>query len=237
MSLAIFISATASVLSAPCAATRPSCAASAANLLAALTKGRPLSRASSAATRAPKPGWVLRPVPTAVPPMASGYSEGRARDERFGVVELGDVAGELLAEGQRRRVLQMGAADLDDVGEASALAASVACAAGQRRQQHCVDAERRGDVHGGREDIVRRLPEIDVVVGCTQALRCPRSPPSSSEARLASTSLMFMLLWVPEPVCQTDSGNSASWRPSEDFPGGRGMMALALSPAAARARR
>src|SRR5262245_27910215 len=43
---------------------------------------------------------------------------------------------------------------------------------------------------------------------------CPRSPPSSSEARLASTSLTFMLLCVPEPVCHTTSGNSASWRPA-----------------------
>jgi hypothetical protein len=72
MSLAIFISATASVLSAPCAATRPSCAASAANLLAALTKGRPLLRGEFGATRSPNSGCVLRPVPTAVPPMASG---------------------------------------------------------------------------------------------------------------------------------------------------------------------
>lgn len=32
--------------------------------------------------------------------------------------------------------------------------------------------------------------------------RHPRSPPSSSLARLASTSFIFILLWVPEPVCQ-----------------------------------
>ena len=42
MSLAIFISAAASVLSAPCRNTSASCAASAANLLGALTNGRPV---------------------------------------------------------------------------------------------------------------------------------------------------------------------------------------------------
>ena len=51
--------------------------------------------------------------------------------------------------------------------------------------------------------------------------RCsPRSPPISSEARLASTSFMFMLLWVPDPVCQTASGNSSGWLPVEHFVGG-----------------
>ncbi len=38
----------------------------------------------------------------------------------------------------------------------------------------------------------------------------PRVPPSSSEARLASTSLTFMFDCVPDPVCQTASGNSSA---------------------------
>jgi hypothetical protein len=42
----------------------------------------------------------------------------------------------------------------------------------------------------------------------------PRLPPSISLARLAITSLTFMLVWVPEPVCHTDSGNSSSHLPS-----------------------
>ena len=42
----------------------------------------------------------------------------------------------------------------------------------------------------------------------------PSSPPASWIARLAITSLAFMLLWVPEPVWNTTSGNSASQRPS-----------------------
>ena len=71
MSLAIFISDTARVLSAPLAKTSASCAASAANLLGADTNGSPVSSAIFAAARSANSGWVLRPVPTAVPPMAS----------------------------------------------------------------------------------------------------------------------------------------------------------------------
>src|SRR5918996_1266662 len=56
-------------------------------------------------------------------------------------------------------------------------------------------------------------PRFTSSLGCTRRFD-PRSPPRSSEARLASTSLTFMLLCVPDPVCQTTSGNSASWRPA-----------------------
>ncbi len=75
-SLAILVSATASAFNAPCARTIASCAASAANLLGAVTKPRPVMRSSSAATSAPKVAGVLRPVPTAVPPSASSRSSG-----------------------------------------------------------------------------------------------------------------------------------------------------------------
>ena len=34
----------------------------------------------------------------------------------------------------------------------------------------------------------------------------PISPPASSMARFEMTSLAFMLVWVPLPVCQTPSG-------------------------------
>ena len=71
MSLAIFISEQASVRSAPLAITSASCAASAANLLGAATNGSPVSSAIFAAVRSANSGWVFRPVPTAVPPIAS----------------------------------------------------------------------------------------------------------------------------------------------------------------------
>ena len=42
----------------------------------------------------------------------------------------------------------------------------------------------------------------------------PRSPPASSIARFAITSLTFMFVCVPLPVCHTDSGNSSSSLPA-----------------------
>ena len=72
MSLAIFMSAAASPLSAPCACTIASCVASASNLLGAVTNSLARERARSPRRRAaPNSGCVLSPVPTAVPPSAS----------------------------------------------------------------------------------------------------------------------------------------------------------------------
>ena len=61
-----------------------------------------------------------------------------------------------------------------------------------------------GHVHGGREDVVRGLAEIDLVV----RMHAPRfAAPAAEEFQPAhSTSFMFMLVCVPEPVCQTLSG-------------------------------
>ena len=49
--------------------------------------------------------------------------------------------------------------------------------------------------------------------GCSGALD-PRSPPSSSLPRLAMTSFTLALVWVPEPVWNTTSGNSSSSSPA-----------------------
>ena len=43
--------------------------------------------------------------------------------------------------------------------------------------------------------------------------RAPSLPPRISVARFAITSLAFMLVWVPLPVCQTTSGKWSSRRP------------------------
>ena len=72
MSLAIFISEQASVFSAPLASTMASCVASASNLFSAVRNGRAVSSAILAATCTANSGCVLSPVPTAVPPRASG---------------------------------------------------------------------------------------------------------------------------------------------------------------------
>ena len=56
-------------------------------------------------------------------------------------------------------------------------------------------------------------PRLTWSLGCTKR-DAPRSPPSNSLARFASTSFMFMLVCVPEPVCHTSNGNSSSCLPA-----------------------
>ena len=77
MSLATFMSATASPASAACARTMASNAPCAMNLLGAVTNGFPVSSATFAATFSEKPGGAFSPVPTAVPPTASSYNPFR----------------------------------------------------------------------------------------------------------------------------------------------------------------
>nr|CRL81794.1 hypothetical protein CPGR_05010 [Mycolicibacter nonchromogenicus] len=78
MSLAILVSDTAMVRSAPDASTRPSRAAWASNELVAVRSSViPVSATSTSTTLAPKPSGAFRPVPTAVPPMASSPRRGR----------------------------------------------------------------------------------------------------------------------------------------------------------------
>ncbi len=68
MSLATFVSETASVFSAPEASTMPSRAACASNGSAGAEMTRPVSLASRSRTRAANSGCVFSPVPVAVPP-------------------------------------------------------------------------------------------------------------------------------------------------------------------------
>ena len=72
-SLASFMRSAARAFKAPWENTSPSRADKAWNLLGAGRKGRPVSRATSSAAAASKPGGALSPVPTAVPPKASSY--------------------------------------------------------------------------------------------------------------------------------------------------------------------
>ncbi len=66
----------------------------------------------------------------------------------------------------------------------------------------------------------------------------PSSPPASSIARFAITSFTFMLVWVPEPVCQTKSGKWSSSVALDHLVGGASLdRASELRARAARARR
>ena len=103
------------VLSTPDSSTSVSCAASSANLLGAEVNGSWVRLATSLAKASAKPLGALRPVPTAVPPCASRmHPRQHAFDPGDAVLDLRRIAGEFLAQRQRRRVLQVGAADLDD---------------------------------------------------------------------------------------------------------------------------
>ena len=77
ISLAIFINEQAKVFRVPLHITTASCAAKAANLLSAETKGKSVILAISWATFSANSGWVFNPVPTAVPPIANSYKSGK----------------------------------------------------------------------------------------------------------------------------------------------------------------
>jgi hypothetical protein len=68
-------------------------------------------------------------------------------------------------------------------------------------------------------------PRLTWSFGCT-GFRLPSGCPSIWLARLAITSLAFMLVWVPLPVCQTGNGNSSSRSPAAIS-----SAALAMVPA------
>ena len=64
----------------------------------------------------------------------------------------------------------------------------------------------------------------------------PRTPPRISIARFAMTSLAFMLVWVPLPVCHTTRGKCASSFPAMTS-SAASMMAAAFSRGRARRSR
>ena len=61
-----------------------------------------------------------------------------------------------------------------------------------------------------------------MIVGMNRMLSRLARAPSISLARLAITSLTFMLVCVPDPVCQTRKGKFAVETPDFDFAGGGG---------------
>ncbi len=87
-----------------------------------------------------------------------------------GVIELGDVAGELLAQGHGRRVLEVGAADLDHLGEGLRLGVHRVAQPAQAGQQVVHHLLGRRDVHGRGERVVGGLAAVDVIVGVNRRL-------------------------------------------------------------------
>ncbi|MNQ75721.1 hypothetical protein D3C85_905260 [compost metagenome] len=91
--------------------------------------------------------------------------------------ELGDPAGDLLTQGEGGGVLQMGAANLDDVVEGGGLAGQGLFEGDESRQQLAGDGGDGRQVHGAREDIVAGLALVHLVVGMHQ----PRLSPCAAE--------------------------------------------------------
>ena len=109
----------------------------------------------------------LMPVPTAVPPRGSSPSRGQARVRRRSMPCSigGGVAAELLSQGDRRGVHEVGATGLHHRLELALLLAQSACASSSSAGTRSTTiALRRGQVDGRREHVVRRLRCVDVVV-------------------------------------------------------------------------
>src|SRR5207245_7014373 len=75
------------------------------------------------------------------------------------------VAGEFLAESERRGVLQMGAADFYDVRELFGFGVQRVAKVFYRGKQAARRFRGGGDVHGGGKRIIGGLRHVDVVVG------------------------------------------------------------------------
>ena len=137
------------------------------------------------------------------------------RDRRC--CDLRGVAAEFLPQPDRRRVLQVRAADLDDVVE-------LRSPCGRAPRARCssagisvvVDRDARRDVHRGGDHVVGDLLHVDVVVGVDRLLAAALAV-AISLARLAITSLAFMLVEVPLPVWKMSTTNWSSSLPSHDF--------------------
>jgi hypothetical protein len=94
----------------------------------------------------------------------------RGLDTMAAAVELVRIAGEFLPERQRRRVLEVGTADLDDVVPGVGLAVECGVELVERGDQAVGRGDGGGDVQGGREAVVGRLAHVDVVVGMDRGL-------------------------------------------------------------------
>src|SRR6266699_1902023 len=80
-------------------------------------------------------------------------------------VEQIHVAGKFLAEGERRGVLEMGAADFYDVRELRGFGVERIAKSFDGGKQAARSFRGGGDVHGRGEGVVGRLRHVDVVVG------------------------------------------------------------------------
>ncbi|KAI1693803.1 hypothetical protein DdX_20443 [Ditylenchus destructor] len=177
ISLAILLSATASVLSAPEKKTSPSFAANCSNLLGALSNSVPvISLIATVMSSAQPSGALSRAHCGAADRELADTAVERALDPRAAAHQLRSIAREFLPQRQRGRVLGVGTADLDDMVPGFCLGGERSGQLLQRRQQQIARRQHRRDVQRGREAVVGRLAHIDVIVGMDRRLApaCPQ---------------------------------------------------------------
>ena len=171
-----------------------------------MRNGYPVSAAIWLAIASANPGGAFRPVPTAVPPAASSYSPSAER-VRFSVASSSCRAypdhswPTVSGTASSRWVRPI----LTTSRHSSAFAAMARCSA---------------VTLGSTSSWMARTAATCIAVGNVSLEDCamftwslgwigallPICPPVSWIARLLMTSLTFMFVWVPEPVCQTRSG-------------------------------
>jgi hypothetical protein len=143
------------------------------------------------------------------------------------------VGGKLLAKADGDRILHVRPTRLEDPVKGARTVVE-----GRRqlveRDQDLLGSLQRGDTHGGREDIVGRLGHVDVVVGVDGLVRPTLAVANALcaqdlAARLASTSLVFMLWLTPAPAWKGSTrklsiSSACSARPASvlEEPPGRG---------------
>ena len=86
------------------------------------------------------------------------------------VIDLRDPAGDFLTERERRGVLQVGAADLDDVVVGARFRVERVAQLADAGLEMIHERVEGGHAHGGREHVVRRLALVHVVVGMHETL-------------------------------------------------------------------
>ena len=102
-------------------------------------------------------------------------AETRARSRALvRISDLLGVTGEFLAEPDRGRIHQMGAADLDHVPKFFRLLFQLAVQFLERGDEKILQLLRRADVHGRRDHVVARLPHVDMVVRVNRIFRADR---------------------------------------------------------------
>ena len=234
-SLAIFIMLAARPLTAPWEKTSASLPVSARNLLGSVTNGRPVSSASSSATATSKPAGALRPVPTAVPPSARRTSCG--------------MAARSSSREPSRSPRQPEISCANEMGTASCRWVRPLLTTPAHSRSRRANVAASWSIAGSRRPVTASAAATCMAVGkvslddwlmFTESLGCrgrSSSAPRSAASwlpRLARTSFMFMLDWVPEPVCHTTSGKSASWQPSRTSSAAAQMRSRSASPSRPR---